>query len=129
MNSTSPKSAMALPVVSECNVYWSGSVCRSSMWCGSSDAQWISRSWSFQKQQVLTQHKTIHVSVGLHVDVCESQCRRDLGKLAPGCLKADSFHSFYSEKSFRGCLGGVCRVLLLLNWLLQFLRFSFTRLG
>lgn len=70
MNSTSPKSAMALRVVSECNVLWFGSVCRSSMWCGSSDAQWISGSWSFQKQQVFTQHTTIHVSVGLHVVVC-----------------------------------------------------------
>lgn len=100
MNSTSPKSDLALHVVSECNVRWFCSVCRSSMWCGSGDAQWINRSWSFQKQQVFTQHTTIHVSVGLHVvsvSACESQCRRVFGKFTTGCCKADSFHSFYTE--------------------------------
>lgn len=62
--SASSESAVALHVVSEYNAHVFCSVCRSSVWCGSSDAQWISRSWSFQKQQVFTQHATTHVSVG-----------------------------------------------------------------
>lgn len=55
---------MAPLVVPEYNVHLLCSVCRNSMWCGSSDAQWINRSWSFQKQQVFTQHATTHISVG-----------------------------------------------------------------
>lgn len=62
---------------------------------------------------------------------CESQCRRVLVNSPLGVEKLILFTPPVQRlwlKSFRGC-GRGCRVLLLLNWLLQFLWFYFTRLG